>query len=112
MKVLIFAQITFLLLATTAFSADQKTRTSSKVKPDKSENTMNIEPNSKDEEIIESTATLTDKHSMKAHVICKGKDGHELKQGEVGYEACIQKVKADKNTKSEPAAAVEVKLEK
>ena len=49
---------------------------------------------------------------MKAHVTCKTKDGHELKQGETGYDACIQKVKADKNSKNEPKADVEVKFEK
>jgi hypothetical protein len=57
------------------------------------EKTLDVTPESETEEVAEKTGLYTDNHSMKAKVSCKTKAGHEIKQGEKGYEECIKNVK-------------------
>lgn len=111
--------MTYLLLAllvlstTTVMSAEKKViaHTMAK-KPNVAVETdtksLDIDPADKTKEIADETALYTDAPEMKAKVICKTKDGHELKAGDKGYKACIKKVKANKH---DSKAEVKVKFE-
>ena len=111
MKVLI---LSFLVLSVSGFAADKKVVVAGVSKTSAVPETLEIDSKTTKEEITELTTTLSNKNPMKANVICKKSDGDELKQGDEGYEACIQKVKKNKNSKSDrkAEAEVEVHLEK
>lgn len=109
MKYLLLA---LLVLSTSVMSADKKTVAQSMKKNTTAETdskTMNVAPADKNKEITDETALYTDAPELKAKVTCKAKDGHELKAGDKGYEACIKKVKASKD---DPKAEVKVEFEK
>lgn len=61
-------------------------------------------------EVIDETALYAEPGKMKVNFSCKAKDGHEIKQGEQGYDDCLQKVKNDKNNPHEPNADIKVHL--
>lgn len=109
MKYLLLA---IFVLSTTAISAEKKTvaqvtKKSAIVEPDSK--TLDVVPTDKNKEIAEETALYTDPPAIKEKVSCKTKDGHEIKAGEKGYEACIKKFKASKHN---PKAEVKVEFEK
>jgi GTP:adenosylcobinamide-phosphate guanylyltransferase len=91
--------LSLLVVSTTVFSAEKMVAQSSmKKKPSISEvdgKSLDISPTSMEEERADETALYTQKHSMKAQVTCKAKDGHVLKAGDEGYEDCLQKAKAE-----------------
>lgn len=89
--------LSLLVLSTAAMSADKKTvaQATNKKAAAEASNTLDVEPGSKSEEMAEQTGLYTNKHSMKAKISCKAKDGHEIKHGEKGYEECIKNVKND-----------------
>ncbi len=109
MKVLILA---LMIVSLSSMAADKKVSATNKSKVQDSSKTLDVEGKGQKEEIVDQTATWTDKNPIKAHITCKAKDGHELKQGDSGYDACIKKVKEDKHNKEDPKADVEVKFEK
>lgn len=55
-------------------------------------------------EIADETALYTEPGKIKVNISCKAKDGHQIKQGEAGYEECLQKVKSDKHNSKDPKA--------
>lgn len=114
--VLLFA----LSLSVNSFSAEKTKKTaslkSSSTKTMKElgkidSNTLDIE-GGKDAkaEAVDETALYTEPGKMKVNFSCKAKDGHEIKQGEQGYDECLQKVKNDKNNPHEPNADIKVHL--
>lgn len=109
MKVLV---VSLMVLSMSVMAADKKVTVINKPKTDTTPKTLNVEGGGEKEDIVDQTATLTDKNPMKAHVTCKTEDGQELKQGDADYKACLKKVKADKHNKNNPKADVEVKFEK
>lgn len=73
--------------------------------------TLDMAPENKNKEIVDETGLYTDKTSnVKVNFSCKSKDGHSIKQGEVGYEDCLQKVKNDKHNPHAPNADINVKF--
>lgn len=103
--------LSLLVLSMSAFAADSKMKSTTKNTVKAAEaGTMDIDPKDKTEDMADHTPTLTDK-DVNVHVICKGKDGHELKEGDAGYKACINKVKTDKKNSKDPKANVDVKFE-
>lgn len=105
--------LSLLVLSTTAFSAEKTVAQASMKKKTTTQEvdskSLDVTPTSKEQEMADETALYTEKHSMKAQVKCKAKDGHELKAGEKGYEDCLKKVKANKH---DPKEEVKVEFEK
>jgi hypothetical protein len=62
----------------------------------------------KNNEIVGDTALYTEPGKVKVHFTCKAKDGHEIKQGETGYDECLQKVKNDNPNSKDPSADIKV----
>lgn len=87
--------LSLLVLSTSSFAAEKKVvaQTTTKTKAATTDKTLDVTPESKTQEVADETALYTEKHMMKAKVSCKAKDGHELKQGDKGYEECLKKVK-------------------
>ncbi|MBC7427655.1 MAG: hypothetical protein H7336_03525 [Bacteriovorax sp.] len=105
--------LSMLVLSTSAHAADSKMKSTTKnIVKSESTGTMDIDPKNKTEEMADQTATLSDKDVAKMYVTCKAKDGHEMKQGDTGYEDCLKKVKSDKKNSKDPKADVDVKFEK
>lgn len=114
-----FLLLSVLVLSTVspAFAADKKKaiiKTSANDKASMKElgkidsKTLDMEPQSKKEEIADETALYAEPSKVKVNFSCKAKDGHEIKQGEKGYDECLQKVKNDKNNPHEPNADIKV----
>lgn len=114
-----FLLLSALVLSTfsTAFSTEKKRpiiKTSASNKASMKElgkidsKTLDMEPASKKEEIADETALYTEPSKVKVNFSCKAKDGHEIKQGEKGYDECLQKVKNDKNNPNQPNADIKV----
>lgn len=72
--------------------------------------TLDVEAKDKNADVKDETALYTDSDKMKVSFSCKTKDGHEIKQGEKGYDECLQKVKNDKNNPHDPNADIKVHL--
>ena len=72
-----------------------------------SEKTLDLAPADKNE-IAGDTALYTGPEKVKVNFSCKAKDGHEIKQGETGYDECLQKVKNDKPNSKDPSADIKV----
>lgn len=70
--------------------------------------TLDMDPKSKTEEIADETALYAEPGKVKINFSCKAHDGHEIKQGEKGYDECLQKVKSNKNNPHEPNADIKV----
>lgn len=70
--------------------------------------TLDVAPEPKTKEITDDTALYTKPNNMKVNFACKAVDGHEIKQGEQGYDECLQKVKNDKNNPHKPNADIKV----
>jgi len=89
--------LSLLVLSTAAMSADKKTiaQATTKKTGTTSAKTLDVTPESKSEEMADQTGLYTEKHSMKANISCKSKDGHVIKHCEKGYEECIKNVKND-----------------
>ena len=105
--------LSFLVLSMPAFAAEKKMKSTTKsTVKEEPKGTLDISPKSKSQEIVDETATITDKDIVKAEVTCKAHDGHVLNQNDKGYHACLQKVKSDNKNSSDPKADVEVKFEK
>lgn len=110
--------LSLLVLSTTAMSADAKKKTAQTSAKSSAqtmselgkidENTLNVAPESKTKEITDDTALYAKPNNVKVNFSCKAKDGHEIKQGEKGYDECLQKVKNDKNNPHEPNAEIKV----
>lgn len=100
--------LSLLVLSTTAISAEKMVAQAS-MKKAVTTKEVDVTPTTKEEEMADETALYTEKHSMKAQVTCKTKDGAVLKANDKGYEACIKKVKAQKH---DPKAEVKVEFEK
>ena len=73
------------------------------------EQTLNVNPESKTKEITDETALYAKPGKVKFSLNCKTKDGNEIKQGEIGYEDCLQKVKND-NSKNPNAPKAEIQI--
>ena len=99
--------LSLLVLSASAMSADQKTVAQAKTKKSitTAPTTLDVTPESASEEMADKTGLYTNNYSMKAKVSCKAHDGHEIKQGEKGYEECIKNAKND-------SSAVKVEFEK
>ena len=89
--------LSLLVLSTAAMSAEKKVvaQAATKKTVTTGDKTLDVTPESKSEEMADQTGLYTEKHSMKAHISCKAKDGHVIKHGEKGYEECIKNVKND-----------------
>lgn len=117
MKFLLLS-VLVLSMATSALAAEKKKgaliKTSASNKASMKElgkidsKTLDMEPNSEKEEIVDQTALYAEPGKVKVNFSCKAKDGHEIKQGEKGYEECLQKVKNDKNNPHGPNADIKV----
>ena len=112
-----FLLLSLLVLSSATFAADKKpkgaTANGNKMSAqDKMDSkTLDINPGDKSKDVGEDTALYTDSDKMKMKVTCKSHtDGHELKQGEAGYEDCLQKVKNDKKNPHKPNADINVKV--
>ncbi|AUN97621.1 hypothetical protein DOM21_13315 [Bacteriovorax stolpii] len=116
MKYLLMVLLTFSLSA----HAAEKTKKAAKNAPATSktmselgkidQSTLDLEAKDKNAGIAEETALYAEPGKMKVNFSCKAKDGHEIKQGEKGYDECLQKVKNDKNNPHEPNADIKVHL--
>lgn len=108
MKYLLLVLLTFSLQT---FAADKKLAQTTKQKVDMTQlgkidqKTLEVEPNKpKDIDLV------TKDHDMKVVVSCKLNDGTVLKQGEVGYDSCLQQVRAKKGSNQRPGADVSVQV--
>ena len=70
--------------------------------------TLDVAPEPKSKEITDDMALYTKPNNVKVNFSCKTRDGHEIKQGEKGYDECLQKVKNDKNNPHDPNADIKV----
>jgi hypothetical protein len=106
----------YLLLATLAlslpsFAADKTVAQATKKKVDMTQlgkidqKTLEVEPNKP-----EDVDLVTKDHGMKIDVSCKLKDGTILKQGQAGYDSCLQQAKIPKGSNEKPGADVNVQF--
>jgi hypothetical protein len=99
-----------LLLSMNVLAADKKVAQAGKQKVDMSQlgkidqKTLDVAPAKKSTEDVD---LMTEKHDMKVVVNCKTADGREIKQGEAGYDLCLQEVKSKKKA---DGANVEMKF--
>ena len=114
MKYLLLSLLVFSITATT-MAADAKKKvaqaSASKTMTELGkidEKTLNVAPESKTKEVTDETALYAKPSAVKVNFSCKAKDGHEIKQGEQGYDECLQKVKNDKNNPHAPNAEIKV----
>lgn len=119
MKYLLLSLLVFSTNATTAMSAESKKKIAQASAGKSSaqtmselgkidEKTLNVAPESKTKEITDDTALYAKPNDVKVNFSCKAKDGHDFKQGEKGYDECLQKVKNDKNNPHAPNAEIKV----
>ena len=71
--------------------------------------TLDVDPKSAKEGVTEDTALVMKPENVKVDINCKARDGHEIKQGEAGYEDCLKKVKSSKHN---PDADLKVDFKK
>lgn len=71
--------------------------------------TLDVTPTSVKEDVTEDTALVMKPETVKVDINCKARDGHEIKQGEAGYEDCLNKVKKNKHN---PDADLKVDFKK
>lgn len=108
MKYLLFA---ILALSLQSFATEKKVAQASKQKVDMTQlgkidqKTLDVEPNRP-----EDVDLVTKDHGMKFDVSCKLKDGTILKQGQVGYDSCLQQAKIPKGSNEKPGADVNVQF--
>nr|BDT27743.1 hypothetical protein BHI3_12090 [Bacteriovorax sp. HI3] len=116
MKYLLMALLTLSLSTYAAEKTKKTAKTSSGTSKTMSElgkidqSTLDLEAKDKKADIADETALYTEPGKIKVNFSCKAKDGHEIKQGEKGYDECLQKVKNDKNNPHEPNADIKVHL--
>ena len=111
MKYLLLSLLVLSVSAMAATTATKSTTKSGMIKDD-SKGTLNLESKSKESEASEEKALVMDPKDVKMDVSCTAKDGHELKQGEKGYEACLKKAKHDKKNPHDPKADIKVDFKK
>lgn len=114
MKYLLMALLTFSLSLQAAEKTKKTAKTSSATSKTMSElgkidqSTLDLEAKDKKADIADETALYTEPGKIKVNFSCKAKDGHEIKQGEKGYDECLQKVKNDKNNPHGPNADIKI----
>lgn len=89
--------LSLLALSTTAMTSEKKVAqaTTKKMAKVEEENSLDVDPKDKTQEIADKTGLYTNGPDVKANVSCKEKDGHELKVGDKGYEECLKKHKTE-----------------
>ncbi len=87
--------LSLLVVSTIAMSEDKKivAQVPSNNSKIGAEETMDINPKDKSEEVAGKTGLFTKNHSMKAQITCKSRDGKSIRTGEKGYEECMQNVR-------------------
>ncbi len=73
--------------------------------------TLDVESSRGKAEVAEETALYTEPDKIKLKFSCKAKDGHDIKQGEAGYDECLQKVKNNKPDSKDSDADIKVHLD-
>lgn len=112
MKYLLLSVLT-LSLSNVSFAADKKTVAAKNPKVDMTQmgkidqETLDVEPKNKNPEDVD---LVTDEHDMKVSVDCKLKNGTIIKQGQPGYEACLQDVRVKNGSNDKAGADVNVKI--
>ena len=106
--------LSLLVLSTATMAADKAERTTNtraKI-AEPSSKTLDLETKGKTEDVTEDKALVMKPSDVKMDVTCKEKNGHELKHGDKGYEACLEQMKKDKKNPHAPNADVKVDFKK
>ena len=112
MKTLFLSLMVLSMSAYAAESVKKVAATTTTSKTVESAKTLNVESGTAKKDAVAEDTALVGKPEMKVQVTCKSDEGHDLKKGDKGFDACIKKVKNDKNTSQTPNSDIKVEVHK